>query len=140
MKKIFLLSAALLLCTLATWAQLPAPSFTIWPESSGNFTIYYSTYGAPTGNVVWVNWGDGIVEGFERNNNGSNPNKGFSGNVTKGTPIKIYSNYLDAIEIHTRAAAIKCESNNPQLQYIYYFEDNLSPMALEALYESLIDR
>ena len=140
MKKLFIILAALLLGTFATWAQLPGLSFTIWPQATGPFELSYSTYNAPNANNVFVDWGDGNPIGNGKAETGSNPSKIISGAVTVRKPIKIYSNYLDAIEIRTPSVLINCENNNPQLQYIYYFKDNLSPQNLETLYLSLYDR
>lgn len=141
MKKTLFFLAALMLGAMATWAQLPGLSFTIYPESTSWFSISYSTYKAPAGNVVFIDWGNGVVEEYSNGNSGgSNPKVQISGIVTNGKPIKIYSKYLDAIEINFRAEAIRCESNNPHLQYIYYLHDNLNSQALEVLYATLNDR
>ncbi|MGD9978764.1 MAG: hypothetical protein AB7S54_12620, partial [Bacteroidales bacterium] len=137
MKKIYFLLAALLLGTFASWAQ--DLSFTIFPETSGTFQIYYSTYNAPSGSCVFVDWGDGRYN-YPEAETGSDPSKLISGTVTKGKPIYIYSDYIDAIYIVTQSQAILCNGNNPQLQYFYYFKDNLSPQNLEAFYLSLKDR
>ena len=137
MKKIYLLLIAVLLSTFSTWAQ--DLSFTIWPEESGEFIIWYSTYKA-SGVAVQVDWGDGIKKAYGKAETGSDPSVLIKENVTKGKPIKIYSDYLDAIYIGGKAQAISCEANNPQLQYIYYLHDNLSPENLESLYLTLKDR
>ncbi len=137
MKKIYLLLIALLLSTFSTWAQ--DLSFTIWPEESGEFIIWYSTYKA-SGVAVQVDWGDGIKKAYGKAETGSDPSALIKENATKGKPIKIYSDYLDAIYIGGKAQAISCEANNPQLQYIYYLHDNLSPENLESLYLTLKDR
>lgn len=139
MKKIYLFTVTLLLSTFASWAAVDL-SFTIWPEKSGTFTIFYSTYKAPSGMVVTVDWGSQEFTSGEKAETGSDPTGKIVGTATAGKPIKIYSNYLDAIYIDSHASAIKCESNNPHLQYIYYFKSNLSSEKLEALYSSLKDR
>lgn len=140
MKKLALLTTMIICCTFATWAQPQGLSFTIYPEKSGEFRIFYSTYKAPSGKVLWVHWGEGAQTSHEGISSGSDPQKWIAGTVTYGKPIRIWCDYIDAILIYDRAEAIRCESNNPQLQYIYYFHDNLSPENLEALYMSLYNR
>ena len=140
MKKLALLTTMIICCTFATWAQPQGLSFTIYPEKSGEFRIFYSTYKAPSGKVLWVHWGEGDQTTHEGISSGSDPQKMITGTVTYGEPIRIWCDYIDAILIYDRAEAIRCESNNPQLQYIYYFHDNLSPENLEALYMSLYNR
>ena len=139
MKKLALLTTMIICCTFSTWAATDL-SFTIWPETSGTFRIWYSTYNAPSGNVVTVQTDNEEFHNYEKAQTGSNPSKLIEITATKGKPFKIYSNYLDAILISSKAEAIRCESNNPQLQYIYYIHDNLSPENLEALYLTLKDR
>lgn len=139
MKKLALLTTMIICCTFSTWAATGL-SFTIWPETSGTFRIWYSTYNAPSGNVVTVQTDNEEFHNYEKAQTGSNPSKLIEITATKGKPFKIYSNYLDAIWISSKAEAIRCGSNNPQLQYIYYLYDNLSPENLEALYLSLNDR
>ena len=141
MKKILLLTAALILGTIATMAQTNALSFTIYPAKSGQFIIWYSTKDAPSTNVVEVNWGNG--GGLETYNShhptGSDPTKQIIGTVDRSNPIQIYSNCIEAILISDEARGIKVYDNNPHCQYIYYFKDNLSAANLEALYLSLTD-
>ncbi|HKM92695.1 MAG TPA: T9SS type A sorting domain-containing protein [Prolixibacteraceae bacterium] len=138
MKKIVILLAVLLISTFASWAT--GLSFTIYPDYTGNFRIFYSTYNAPAEFAVTVDWGNEEYHNFPKAETGSDPTKMIQGSVTKGKPIKIYSDHLDAIYIVDNVQAIKCEANNPQLEYIYYFNDNLSPEKLEALYMSLYSR
>ena len=140
MKKLFIIFAVLILGTMATWAQ-NGLSFTIYPEASGPFTIWYSTYNAPASNAVQVKWDNLTLSAYNTTaSTGTNPSVKIQGSVIKGTPIKIYSDCIDAIHIDSKAMSIRCESNNPQLEYIYYFENNLTPDYLELLYSSLRDR
>ena len=140
MKKTLLLTAVLILGTIATMAQTNALSFTIYPDESGSFNIFYSTKNAPSTNVMEVNWGDGNIVVYNNNiPTGSNPNFQIMGTVSRSTPIKLYSNCIDAIWIQSKSRGIRCEANNPSCQFIYYFYDNLSPASLEALYMSLND-
>ena len=140
MKKTLLLTATLILTAIASWAQ-NALSFTIYPTKTGPFTIFYSTYNTPSTNAMQVDWGDGQLK-IENGKaeTGSDPSKVIQGTVTAGIPIKLYSNCIDAILIESYAKSIRCDGNNPQLQYIYYLKDDLSSVDLEALYMSLIDR
>ena len=142
MKKLFIISAALLLGTLATWAQVvPGLSFTIYPKESGSFVLWYSTKNAPSTNVMQVDWGNGILQVYnDQAETGSETSKYVDGTVTKGKAIKVYSNYLEAFLVNEEATAIKCEANNPELQYFYYWHNDLSPADLEAFYMSLKDR
>ena len=105
MKKIYLLLIAVLLSTFSTWAQ--GLSFTIWPEASGEFNIWYSTYKG-SGMAVQVDWGDGGKKAYSKAETGFDPSALIKENVTKGKPIKIYSDYLDAIYVEDKAQAIKC--------------------------------
>ncbi len=141
MKKIFLLTALLILGTFATWAQTNALSFTIYPEESGTFIIWYSTKDAPSTNVVEVDWGDGNVIVYnDKSSTGSDPTIAIQGTVNRTIPINIYSNCIEALLISTKVRAIDFWLNNPHLEYFYYFKDNLSSANLEALYMSLPDR
>ena len=141
MKKNLLLTAMLIFGTFAAWAQTNGLSFTIYPEETGIFSFWYSTKNAPSTHVMEVDWGNGeIVVYNEDNPTGSDPNIQIIGSVTKTSPIKLYSNCIEAIIIQSSAEGIRCESNNPELEYIYYFNENLSPENLEALYMSLYDR
>lgn len=141
MRKILLLTTMLIFGTIATWAQTNGLSFTIYPEESGTFDFHYSTINAPSNNVMEVDWGNGqIVVYNEDNPTGSDPNIHIVGEVTASSPIKLYSNCIDAIYIQGKARGIRCEANNPHLEYIYYFRNTLSPENLEALYLSLTDR
>ncbi len=140
MKKTLLVTAMLILGTLSTMAQTNGLSFTIYPDASGTFTIWYSTKNAPSTNVMEVNWGDGNVVVYnDKAETGSDPTKMIYGTVSPTSPIKLYSNCIEAIYILYAAKGIRCEANNPRCQYIYYFHDNLSPEDLEALYMSLND-
>lgn len=142
MKKILLLTAALILGTIATMAQTNALSFTIYPDESGPYVIWYSTKDAPSTHAMEVDWGDGAGVQVYNDNvpTGSDPTKAIQGTVFRANPIKIYSNCIEAIYIVTEARGIRCEANNPKLEYIYYFNNNLSSENLEALYLSLPDR
>ena len=142
MKKIVLLTAALVLGTIAAWAQTNALSFTIYPDESGPFVIWYSTKDAPSTNVMEVDWGNGAgVQVYnDKAPTGSDPTIVIQGNVNSTSPIKLYSNCIDALLISSKARGIRCEPNNPYMEFIYYFNDNLSPENLEALYMSLKDR
>lgn len=136
MKKKFIIIITLLLGTFATWAQ--GLSFTIYPEESGTFSIFYSTKNTPLANAVKVDWGNGnAIPYHDKAENGSNPTQKIEGTVRAGIPILIYSDCIEAIYIRSTAKAIQCQANNPQLQYFYYLKDNLSSEALEVLYMSL---
>ena len=139
MKKLALLTTMIICCTIATWAQ-NAISFTIYPDASGEFTIYYSTNSTPSTNAVQVDWGSGLEIYNDKAETGFDPKQKITGTATLGTPIKIYSDCIEALQIVSKAKFIRCEPNNPKLRYIYYFGGNLSPENLEALYMSLYDR
>ena len=92
MKKIVILLAVLLISTFASWAT--GLSFTIYPDYTGNFRIFYSTYNAPAEFAVTVDWGNEEYHNFPKAETGSDPTKMIQGSVTKGKPIKIYSDHL----------------------------------------------
>ena len=141
MKKLFIISALLIISALSTWSQ--EASFTIYPEASGTFKIWYSTKNAAPGSLdaVKVDWGDGVLKSYsEENDGGSDPTNKILGTVTANRPIIVYSNFIESILISNNAKAIQCEANNPVLAYIYYFQYNLSSEALEHLYMSLTKR
>ena len=140
MKKLALLTTMIICCTIATWAQ-NGLSFTIYPRSTGTFTIQYSTYNAPSTNAMQVDWGDGVLKiNNAKSQTGTNPSLEMVGNVISNRAIKIYSDCIDAIIIVDKVLSFRCESNNPQLQYIYYHHNDLNPIDLEAFYSTLKDR
>ena len=87
MKKIYLLTAVLILGTFTAWAQTNALSFTIYPAETGPCTIYYSTKNPPSTKVMQVDWGDGIVKDYnDVATTGSDPTIQIYGTVNPTIP------------------------------------------------------
>lgn len=142
MKKLFVLLSAMLLSAAVMWGQ-DKLALVIFPSNSGNFIIWYSTYKAPPTRAVVVDWGDGNKIVY--NNaypDGAIPQGEINGTVTKGKPIKLYSTCLDAIYIATKMDWIDVDSpeNVNNMEFFYYWHQNLSRFALENLYRGLNNR